>query len=233
MLASYSLFFSFKDVGICRKHWPNSAKVERSKVTQIVPKHPQNTTVEFILMSYRWGLIKLLAEEMIRTGLFVFPDSSPNLPVSVSWRHLHFFADRSPLGTSKLPPDCASSLMFSPFHSPLPWIFHSARIQHRFLEQQILHNCTFPPPALCCPLCAMSNTRHKGQKVLEAHCFPSDFYPKSACLIVLYRIWSISTHSYKVTPPSKTVLSFLMGSILPTIHRLSLIPSLTVPFPLG
>lgn len=89
------------------------------------------------------------------------------------------------------------------------------------------------PPALCCPLCARSNTRHTGQKVLEAHCFPSAFYSKSACLIVLYRIWSISTHSYKATPPSKTLLSFLMGSILPTVHRLSLIPSLTIPFPLG
>lgn len=114
-------------------------------MTQIVPKHPQNATVEFALMSYRWSLIKHLAKGMVLIGLFVFPDSFPNVLASVPASSF-IFCRRSSLGKCKLPPDCASSLATSPFHNPLPYNFHSGGIQHcSWSSKSCKYDCPGPP----------------------------------------------------------------------------------------
>lgn len=91
---------------------------ERSKVTQVVPKHPPSATVEFILMSYRWSLIKLLAKRRVLIGLFVFLTASPTytsqFPASSLLFYTPFF-DRQMQVTSCLPSSLASPYIQSPF----------------------------------------------------------------------------------------------------------------------
>lgn len=91
MLASYSVFI----IQECGDLWKTLTQLcyggRKEQGDTDCPQTPTNATVGLTLMSYRWDLIKLLAKGMTLIGLFVFPDSFPNLPVSASCcGHVHF-----------------------------------------------------------------------------------------------------------------------------------------------
>lgn len=131
---------------------------ERSKVTQVVPEHPPSATVEFILMSYRWSLIKLLAKRRVLIGLFVFLTASPTYTSQLPASGL-LFHTASSLGNA--------SYLLSAFFSSVP--MHPISFHSPFLTPSTVVGFNTNswrnkplPWAPCWPLLALSNTTLSG-----------------------------------------------------------------------